>query len=551
MTTERVQTSRARGVGWLVLLIVVIIVLVLIVGPPITRALDSVARAEYQQRMSLQQRQNAEMAPLWLWVKRALAFALIVGALSAAVCAVGFTVHGIRWVRNRAYQSHARQGLYAALFEEEDHSFLDRLPLLGRPHIRMQPLANEERAQVMAAFVQGNLDRLPAGSVKALLNPATPADGLLPGAAALPELLPADVIRPDPRNNPDTLVVGQKGSGKTNVLRYLINAYHRAMPGAAFLVLSPLSSNWPDIETVSRPMEVFETVVALREEMDRRDAAMKAQGIADFHRWSGAPGLVVVIVDEAEATADDLRVEAGANMAKEFGQRLRGIVNMGRNTGFLFVVGTQTARADVLDPAFMRNASRLLMLRMDAATAARFAVYGRDILTALVTQAIGRAYCPQAGGYVDFPLIDDLPDLRMYQSHLRLPADAEADGLGPADQPDGPASVPVPVPVPNIKVWPGLDPPMPGTGLVPGKLSLPAGLPDDAMIEAIWQAWRRHGRNINRAEQAVFELAPNSHGGHPWMVCAYALNKKLGEERYGKRSDEYRAWLARQNSRAA
>jgi len=76
------------------------------------------------------------------------------------------------------------------------------------------------------------------------------------------DIAPDEIIRPDPQNNPDVLVVGKKGSGKTNVLRYLISVYRNTLPGAEFLILSPLLSNWPDLETVSQPMDVFNAVMA-------------------------------------------------------------------------------------------------------------------------------------------------------------------------------------------------------------------------------------------------------------------------------------------------
>ena len=165
---------------------------------------------------------------------------------------------------------------------------------------------------------------------------------------------------------------------------------------------------------------------------------------ATYFAWQDAPPKIVVVMDEAEAVADALKLES-SKLAREFTGTLRIVVNTGRNFGMMFVVGTQTARADVLDPSMLRNASTLLMMRMDTQTAARFAVYGRDITDALPNMEPGRAYNPQRGGYVTFPFVPTLrlptssllcrPDLRISDGAetLLLTADGEADGLGDDD----------------------------------------------------------------------------------------------------------------------
>jgi len=416
--------------GYLVLGIVAIVVLLVLLGA--TSPGQNELRAEQAQ---IEMEHARVLAPLNLAVGRVarVSAILVLGALSCVAAAAGIISvasipHGIRAARLRSWLvKPTRSALYPALAAPD-----------GTGHITIINPVNETAAQRVAALVNGNVDRLNGSAARQALNPKDP-EAMLPEPPALPaEFAPADVIQPDPQNRPDTLIVGQKGSGKTNTLRWIIDAYRQAMPDAEFMILSPIGSNWGLPGTITQPEDIRRAVLRLRAEMDTRDRLMQAAGVRDYHRWTDAPRRVVVVVDEAEAVADMIKLQSTAQ-AREFSGTLRVVVNMGRNFGYLIVQGTQTARADVMDPAFMHNAATLLMMRMDAATAARFNQYDREIVAGLPTLARGRAYCPQAGGYVQFPLVKEIRPPRLstiYTPTLQLPADAEADGLGAEDQPD-------------------------------------------------------------------------------------------------------------------
>ena len=338
-----------------------------------------------------------------------------------------------RWARVRAIQVHYRRGL---------------LPASADPRITFVSSHDNIKAQIAQAVFDGHVDRANGSGMKALLAPRPDEEILQLAENSTREFAADEVIDPDPANRPDTFIVGQKGSGKTNVLRYIINRYREELPDAKFMILSTIASNWAGIDAITDPTAIYQAVMDLRTEIGERDETMRAAGVRDFFAWQAAPPKIVVIMDEAEAVADALKLE-NPKWAREFTGTLRIVVNTGRNFGMMFVVGTQTARADVLDPSMLRNASTLLMMRMDTQTAARFAVYGRDITDALPNMEPGRAYNPQRGGYVTFPFVPTLrlptssllcrPDLRIIagEETLLLTADAEADGLGDDDMPDG------------------------------------------------------------------------------------------------------------------
>lgn len=373
---------------------------------------------------------------LWPWVGRIYTGACGLLPLVMVACLCLGVYEGWRWLHHHTPMVYHKNG---------------QLPASADARITLYAPHRNEKAEIAQAVFNGRVDRANGAGMRALLAPRPDEDILQLPAPAQADLTAAAVVQPDPQGRPDTFIVGQKGSGKTNVLRYIISRYLDALPAAKFLVLSTIASNWAGIDAVTQPQAIYQAVMDLRNEIEERDQAMRQAGVPDYFRWSAAPPLIVVVLDEAEAVFDALRIE-GQRVAREFAGTLRIVVNTGRNFGMMFVVGTQTARSDVLDPAMLRNAGTLLMMRMDSQTAARFAVYGREVTDILPVMPAGRAYNPQHGGYVTFPLV---PALRLPQSatlcrqELRAPAedaplllaeDAEADGLGDNDMPDGPAT---------------------------------------------------------------------------------------------------------------
>ena len=279
--------------------------------------------------------------------------------LMLAIAVVG-AVNLARWARVRAIQVHYRRGL---------------LPASADPRITFVSSHDNIKAQIAQAVFDGHVDRANGSGMKALLAPRPDEEILQLPENSTREFAADEVIDPDPANKPDTFIVGQKGSGKTNVLRYIINRYREELPDAKFMILSTIASNWAGIDAITDPTAIYQAIMDLRTEIGERDETMRAAGVRDFFAWPAAPPKIVVIMDEAEAVADALKLES-LKLAREFAGTLRIVVNTGRNFGMLFVVGTQTARADVLDPSMLRNASTLLMMRMDTQTAARFAYTG-------------------------------------------------------------------------------------------------------------------------------------------------------------------------------
>jgi hypothetical protein len=499
--------------------------------------LDPSVQAMRAWTLAANQAQSAAIQPYLLVLKQAAISAGVVAVSSTGVAvAIGaLAVAGAILRRvDRVYPLQG--GMMPSLLVRPGWPDYLAAALAGRPlpEPYFLPAPNQHNAQVAYA-VFGARGRVTAGVARALMNPRDD-EALLPEPEVIPQDYdPGAIVKPDPQNNPDTLIVGKKGSGKTNTLRYIIEAYRRNLPGAEYIFLSRFASNWPDIEVISEPREIFDAVVALRAEMDRRDQLMKELKISDYHRWPDAPPNVVVVVDEAEAAADDLSI-TDARLAREFGKRLRALVNMGRNAGFMFIVGTQTARADVLDPAFMRNASHVFMMRMDTATAARFAVYGREVTDQLLDLPIGRAYCPQVNGWVQFPLTNQLKSLRhstIYRPRLALPADAEADGLGSADQPSTvqeavlePIPAPVPAPDPLYEAArTGKPIPVPDTDNWPPWLA-----------STVYNNWLAADRNLSAAQRHTFGYD----GGRAYYVAAECINEALRrrglDPRYKSRS---------------
>ena len=127
-----------------------------------------------------------------------------------------------RWARVRAIQVHYRRGL---------------LPASADPRITFLPTHDNIKAQIAQAVFDGHVDRANGSGMKALLAPRPEDEILQLPENSTREFSAAEVIDPDPANKPDTFIVGQKGSGKTNVLRYIINRYREALPDAKFMIL--------------------------------------------------------------------------------------------------------------------------------------------------------------------------------------------------------------------------------------------------------------------------------------------------------------------------
>ena len=147
--------------------------------------------------------------------------------------------------------------------------------------------------------------------------------------------------------------------------------------------------------------------------------------------------LLVVVIEEAESIYGRL-FELDRTRAKQFVQTLRDLASLGRKQGIALVIATQTGTSGVFDAPTRRNLGNTLIFRSEAIVGDQFGV---PRTTGLATLPSGNAYALKYGSVVEFPLSSrpTLAHSALYHENdaLLLAADAEADGLGDDDLPDG------------------------------------------------------------------------------------------------------------------
>lgn len=427
-------THRSHTLTWLVLVVAVILTLTVAV-PLLQSVFDPVAQEAYLRDQARAAAQAEALDPLWLWLKRIAIGTLAVLCLAVALFAVNAAVHGARWFRNRATLVYPQHGLYPQQWERPNTG-RPHVPLLGQPHQRLLPPANEPKAQIVAALTNGNLDRIPAGAMRPLLR-NDPGEAALPEPEAMVkvELRPEDAVAPDIQQKPHRLVVGETGAGKTNTLRFIIGQYGRALPTAEFIIGSMVRKDWGHLLAATQPDEIAAAVHTVTQEIARRDDLMSRAGVTEFADMPGLAPLVFVL-DEAEAVFDSF---GNRRAAAEFKAELRNVIRVGRNFGVIGIFGTQLARRDMFDATLIDNMGEIYVHRCGKAVAMQFQVWATDVMDSLLTLPSGRAYCLKRASFTTFQPVG-LPDVRVsrvYAPTLRLTADAEADGVGVNDLPDG------------------------------------------------------------------------------------------------------------------
>jgi len=422
-------------VALLVCLLVVVVVLVGLAWFDPVQANMRDARAE----LALQQARD--LAPLWLGVKRALITSLGVTGVSVALLslaialvAVGSVPNGLRatWIRSWLVRPGHDGAMYPALVEPD-----------GAGHIRVIPPVNELGSQKVAALTTGLKPdvRLQGSAVRQILRQDDPQAMLEPPAGPV-TVTPEDVLDFDPQHNPHWALIGETGAGKSSA-SYLILDHIRRRLRAEFVVCERDGINW-NTQASTMTVEGYATALdAVEEERLRRAALLREADVDHISKLPNPPPYLAVVIEEAESVYSALALQ-DRNLSRRYKTVVRDLASMGRKEGILLMVCTQTGTSDVFDIPTRKNLSNKLFFRSEPAVGDSWGI-PRDV--GLPTLPTGTAYSLRHGGTVSFPIAARpvLPMSKLYREPvLALPADAEADGLGALDQPDGPA-VAVPV----------------------------------------------------------------------------------------------------------
>ena len=386
----------------------------------------------------LARQQAIALAPLWLSVKRAWAVSLGVTGVSTALLAaaialvaVGSVPAGLRstWLRSWLIRPGRDGVMYPALAEPDGHG-----------HIRIIPPVNEIGAQKVAALTTGLKPdvRLQGSAVRQILRQDDP-QAMLEAPEQIDVEPAQQALTIDPVEKPHWLVVGQTGSGKSTATRYIM-AQLASHYRVEFVICEPGGIDWNNAASAHSRDGIAEAISAVYQEFERRQTNLRDADVAHISQLTGdRMPYVYLVVEELEAVLDDLKI-TNKGVYQETLINLRQIARMGRKPGIGLIAVTQAARTDVFDSHVRTNLANVLLFRNGQGTAEMFRVGDRVNLPALPT---GEAYSLAHGHRLAFPLTPrpTVPLSKLYReaAPLQLPADAESDGLGPDDMPDGPA----------------------------------------------------------------------------------------------------------------
>lgn len=502
---------------------------------------------------------------LWTWAGRA--WTAVCGVIPLALMALlagGVYLalrYGATYARTHAPLVYHQHGL---------------LPAVADTSVRVIADHRNERAEVAQAIFDGHVDRANTGGVRALLNPP-PGEAVLPDPApALPDQVdiftaplpdrPALLLGHGPRGpitldldeGGHVLVGGSPRTGKTNLLASIVALAARQsprgetvqvalcdlkridfalLPGDLALLRWPVATTIPDALAMVRAVEA---------ELDRRLALLAAahvRTVGDYNRRGGErlPYLLQVIDEIGELSAHpdrDVR-DAFTTAAQRVGQ-------LGSAAGIMQILATQRPSAKVITRAITGICDTRIALKVATMIESQLILDapGAESLPAVRGRALMRVggdivqaqtyYAGLRDGRFD-RLLHSLPRL------LRLPADAEADGLGADDQPDGPAvqtavrSAVLGAVQPQWggnAVFTASAPVVPQSvpqAVPPGKRAVPDGVPDEDLMQEIYRAWLRSRdsrsgrRSLSQAQRDVFGYD----GGQAFVVAAYAVNLML------------------------
>ncbi len=390
------------ALGGLVLGIVAVICLVVLL-----QWTDPAVSAAREARIERAEAQATALAPLWLVVTRSLVVRL---GVAGTVLLIGGAWELVLWLRLRRKLVYPQHALYPAVMVEPVW------PLLGPGDlIRVRLPVNEERSQVVAALTNGTLDRLPAGGVRAVLNPPK-GEEMLPVSDGNRLLSAGEAVAIDLVTHPHALLVGQTGSGKSTATRYLLTQMAERYP-CEFVICEPGGVDWNTAAAAWTEAGIAAAIKAVYGEMVRRLDLLREADRS--HANELGLRYVVLVVEEMEAVLDDLG-DLSREAQRRTRVRLRQIARMGRKAGIPLVAVTQAARTDVFDSHVRTNLAEVWLFRNSQTTAEMFRVKGVQ----LPGLGQGMAYSLRHQAMVQFPLVRARPLLRLsplYHQRLTPP----------------------------------------------------------------------------------------------------------------------------------
>jgi len=222
----------------------------------------------------------------------------------------------------------------------------------------------------------------------------------MPEQLALPQPAPltvASLAAVDLRTDPHWLLIGATGSGKT-VASYAILSELASRQPCEFVICELGGVNWPQA-TATTTLEIVAAILSAQAEMERRQGLLRAYGVEHVQDLADAPPYLVLVVEEIDATLDDLRIVGGRDQRAAAVVALRAIARMGRKAGVcLFAVST-SGTTDVFDAHVRKNMSTVLLFRSEHTVSETWRLPG----VRLTDLAPGVAYSLRHGEMVNFP----------------------------------------------------------------------------------------------------------------------------------------------------
>lgn len=302
--------------------------------------------------------------------------------LAFAVVVIGGALYVVGVMRKRLRQTHARDGLFPV-----EHNWNPNEP--GAQTFAVMAQAGRRATSALAgrvidAHYRAAVDALP--EQMAAIAPPAP-DPLTVDSLAAVNL----------RTDPHWLLIGATGSGKT-VASYAILAEIARRWSVEFAICELGGVNWPDATATTTP-EIARAILAVQAEMMRRQALLAAAEADHIEDLPDAPPYLVLLVEEIDATLDDLRIVGSRDQRAAAVVALRAIARMGRKAGVcLFAVST-SGTTDVFDPHVRKNMSSVLLFRSEHTVSETWRLPG----VRLTDLEPGMAYSLRHGAMVRFP----------------------------------------------------------------------------------------------------------------------------------------------------
>ncbi len=305
------------------------------------------------------------------------------GLFAFVLVTVGGAIALVQWMARRSRQIGARNGLYPRI----DHG-RGRYADLNEPGAQsLAAMAQVRRptaalaGRVIDAHYRSSIDVLPE-QLAAIAPPPLDVDSL--AAVSL-------------RTDPHWLLIGATGSGKT-VASYAILAGLASRAPVEFVICELGGVNWSNATATTTP-EIVRTILAVQAEMMRRQALLAADDADHIEDLPDPPPYLMLVVEEIDATLDDLRISGGREQRAAAVVALRAIARMGRKAGVcLFAVST-SGTTDVFDAHVRKNMSNILLFRSEHTVSETWRLPG----VRLTDLEPGAAYSLRHGAMIRFP----------------------------------------------------------------------------------------------------------------------------------------------------